>query len=34
MFFLFYRQKDLNKILDGTYWNYIIDKLMCEIMEK
>ena len=30
MFFLLYRQKDINKIIEG---NYIIDKLTCEIME-
>ena len=30
MFFLLYRQKDINKIIEG---NYVIDKLTCEIME-
>ena len=30
MFFLLYRQKDINEIIEG---NYIIDKLTCEIME-
>ena len=34
MFFLLYRQKDIDKIIEGNYWNYVIDKLMCEIMEK
>ena len=33
MFFLLYRQKDIDKILEGNYWNYVIDKLTCEIME-
>ena len=30
MFFLLYRRKDIDKIIEG---NYIIDKLTCEIME-
>ena len=30
MFFLLYRQKDIDKIIQG---NYVIDKLTCEIME-
>ena len=34
MFFSLYRQKDINKIIDGNDQNYIIDKLTCEIMEK
>ena len=33
MFFLLYRQKDIDKIIKGNYQKYIIDKLMCEIME-
>ena len=33
MFFLLYRQKDIDKIIEGNYWNYVIDKLTCEIME-
>ena len=33
MFFLLNRQKDLDKILDGNYRNYVINKLTCEIME-
>ena len=33
MFLLLYRQNDLDKIIEGNYLNYIIDKLMCEIME-
>ena len=33
MFFLLYRQKDINKIIEGNYQNYVIDKLTCEIME-
>ena len=32
MFFLLYRQKDIEKILEGNYRNYVIDKLTCEIM--
>ena len=32
MFFLLYRQNDINKIIEGNYQNYVIDKLMCEIM--
>ena len=31
MFFLLYRQKDIDKIIEGNYRNY--DKLTCEIME-
>ena len=33
MFFLLYRQKDIDKITEGNYRNYVIDKLKCEIME-
>ena len=33
MFFLLYRLKDVNKIIQGNYQNYVIDKLTCEIME-
>ena len=33
MFFLLYRQKDIDKIIEGNSWNYVIDKLMCDIME-
>ena len=34
MFFLLYRQKDIDKInIEGNDWNYVIDKLTCEIME-
>ena len=33
MFFLLYRQKDIEKIIEGNYRNYVIDKLTCEIME-
>ena len=33
MFFLLYRQKDINKIIEGNDRNYVIDKLTCEIME-
>ena len=33
MFFLLYRQKDIDKIIKGNYRNYVIDKLSCEIME-
>ena len=31
MFFLLNRQKDLDKILDENYRNYVINKLTCEI---
>ena len=33
MFFLFYRQKDIDEIIEGNYRKYVIDKLTCEIME-
>ena len=33
MFFSLYRQKDIDKIIEGNYRNYVIDKLTCEIME-
>ena len=33
MFFLWYRQNDIDKIIEGNYQNYVIDKLTCEIME-
>ena len=33
MFFLFYRQKDIDKIIEGNDRNYVIDKLTFEIME-
>ena len=33
MFFLLYRQKDIDKIIEGNYRNYVIDKFKCEIME-
>ena len=33
MFFLLYRQKDIDKIIEGNYQNYVIDKLTREIME-
>ena len=33
IFFLLYRQKDIDKIIEGNYQNYVIDKLTCEIME-
>ena len=33
MSFLLCRQKDIDKIIDGNYRNYVIDKLTCEIME-
>ena len=29
MFFLLYRRKDIDKIIDGNYRNYVIDKLTC-----
>ena len=31
--FLLYRQKDMDKIIEGNDRNYVIDKLTCEIME-
>ena len=33
MFFLLYRQKDIDEIIEGNYWNYVIDKLTSDIME-
>ena len=33
MFSLLYRQKDIDKIIEGNDRNYIIDKLTCEILE-
>ena len=33
LFFLLYRQNDINKIIEGNYQNYVIDKPTCEIME-
>ena len=30
MFFLLYRQKDIDKIIGGNDWNYVIDKLTSE----
>ena len=33
MSFLLYRQKDIDKIIEGNDRNYVIDKLTCEIME-
>ena len=33
MFFLLYRQKDIDKIIEENYRNYIINKLTSEIME-
>ena len=33
MFFLFYRQEDIDKIIEGNDRNYVIDKLTSEIME-
>ena len=33
MFFLLYRQKDIDKIIEGKDRNYVIDKLTCDIME-
>ena len=33
MFFLLCRQNDIDKIMEGNYRNYVIDKLTCEIME-
>ena len=31
--FLLYRQKDIDKIIEGNDGNYVNDKLTCEIME-
>ena len=33
MFFVLYRLKDVDKMIQGNYQNYVIDKLTCEIME-
>ena len=33
MFFSLYKQKEIAKIIEGNYWNYVNDKLTCEIME-
>ena len=33
MFFLLYRQKDIDKVIEGNDRNYVIDKLTSEIME-
>ena len=33
MSFLLYRQKDIDKIIEGNDRNYVIDKLTREIME-
>ena len=33
MFILLYRQKDIDKVIEGSYRNYVIDKLTCEIIE-
>ena len=33
MFFLLYRQNDIDKIIQWNYQKYVIDKLMCEIRE-
>ena len=33
MFFLSYRQNDIDKMIEENYQNYVIDKLMWEIME-
>ena len=32
-FFLLFRQKDIDKIMEGNDQNYVMDKLKCEIME-
>ena len=33
MFFLLYRQNDIDKIIEGNDRNYVIDKFTCEMME-
>ena len=33
MSFLLYRQKDIDKIIEGNDRNYVIDNFTCEIME-
>ena len=33
MFFLLHRQNEIDKIIEGNYQNYVIDKLKCKIME-
>ena len=32
MFLLLYKQKDIDKITEGSDRNYVMDKLTCEIM--
>ena len=34
MFFLLYRQKDIDKIIEGNDQNYVIDKLTCDWLWK
>ena len=31
MFLLLYRQKDINKIIEGNYQNYVVDKLLLRL---
>ena len=33
LFFLLYRRKDIDEIIEGNYRNYVIDKVVYEIME-
>ena len=33
MFFLLYKQNEIDKIIEGNYQNYVIDKLTCQVME-
>ena len=33
MFFLLYRQNDIDKVIEENYQNYIIDKLTCDISD-
>ena len=33
MFFLLYRQKDIDKIIEENDRNHVIDNLTCKIME-
>ena len=34
MFFLLYRQKDIDKMMEGNDRNYVIDKLTCQMENK
>ena len=34
MFLLLYRQKDIDKIIEGNYQNYVIDKLLVSLCKR